>query len=123
MNSPTTSSGSDSPQARRTFADAVRFDAVVIVVALLVLGLALWWVSGCKSGSGADPLAHCTRLQRNTLAIGAPLILSSVVSAHSSARFGCGGPGAVGRTWQGAGWLLLMLMLVVLGMTAPVALL
>jgi hypothetical protein len=25
--------------------------------------------------------------------------------------------------WQGAGWFLLMLMLVVLGMTAPVALL
>ncbi len=123
MNSPTTSSGSDSPQARRTFADAVRFDAVVIVVALLVLGLALWWVSGCKSGSGADPLAHCTRLQRNTLAIGAPLILF------------LGGVGAFVRTfrawrargrwwiWQGAGWFLLMLMLVVLGMTAPVALL
>jgi hypothetical protein len=57
------------------------------------------------------------------LAIGAPLILF------------LGGVGAFVCTfrvwrargrwwiWQGAGWFLLMLMLVVLGMTAPVALL
>jgi hypothetical protein len=123
MNTPTMSSGSNSAEGRRTFADAARFAAVVVVVALLVLGLALWWVSGCKTGTGGDQLANCGKLQRNTLAIGAPLILF------------LGGIGAFVRTirvwrasgrwwiWQGAGWFLLALMLVVLTMTAPVALL
>jgi hypothetical protein len=117
------SSGSDSAEGRRTFAGAARFAAVVVVVALVVLGLALWWVSGCKTAAGADQLANCGRLQRNTLAIGAPLILF------------LGGVGAFVRTiqiwrasgrwwiWQGAGWFLLALMLVVLTMTGSAALL
>jgi hypothetical protein len=117
------SSGSDSAEGRRTFAGAARFAAVVVVVALVALGLALWWVSGCKTAAGADQLANCGRLQRNTLAIGAPLILF------------LGGVGAFVRTiqiwrasgrwwiWQGAGWFLLALMLVVLTMTGSAALL
>src|SRR5215211_6011244 len=75
MNTPTMSSGSGSAQARQTFSAAVRFAAVVVVIALVVLALTLWWVSGCKSGGGDNALANCGTLQRNTLAIGAPLIL------------------------------------------------
>jgi hypothetical protein len=116
------SSGSNSADARRTFAAAARFVAVFVAVALVVLGLALAWVSGCKSG-GDDPLAHCGAVQRNFLAIGPPLILL------------VGGAWAFVRTirvwraegrwwiWQGAGWFLLALMVVVLTMTAPTALL
>jgi hypothetical protein len=119
MNTPTTS-GPDPVESRRTFTAAARFAAVVVVMALVVLGLALWWVHGCKS-VGADPLANCGRLQRNTLAIGAPLILF------------LGAIGACVRTiqvwrargrwwiWQGAGWFLLALMLVVLFLTTPTA--
>ena len=117
------SSGSDSAEAKRTFAAAVRLTAVVVVVALIALGLGLLWVNGCKSGGGPDALAACGALQRNFLAIGAPVVLF------------LGGVAAFVRTiqvwrasgrwwvWQGAGWFMLALMLVVLFMTVPRALL
>ena len=122
MDTPTMSSGADGAQAKRTFAAAARFTAVVVAAALVVLGLALLWVNGCKSGGG-DALANCGPLQRNLLAIGSPLILLF------------GGVWAFVRTiqlwrargrwwiWQGAGWFMLVLMLVMLMMTAPAALL
>ena len=122
MDTPTMSSGADGEQRKRTFAAAARFAGVVVAVAALVLVLGLVWVNGCKSGTGDEALAHCSGIQRNVLGIGSPLILL------------LGGLGAFVRTyqvwrargrwwiWQGAGWFLLVLMLVVL-MTAPVALL
>jgi hypothetical protein len=117
------SSGSHGVEGRQTFAAAARFAAVVVIGALLVLGLAMWWVNGCKSGGGQDALADCGVVQRNFLALGAPVVLL------------LGGAWAFVRTirvwrargrwwiWQGAGWLLLGLMLVVLTMTVPRALL
>jgi hypothetical protein len=117
------SSGSGGEQRKRTVAAAARFAGVVVAVAALVLVLGLVWVNGCKSGTGEEALAHCGGIQRNVLGIGSPLILL------------LGGLGAFVRTyqvwrargrwwiWQGAGWFLLVLMLVVLMMTAPVALL
>jgi hypothetical protein len=107
---------------RRTFAAAVRFVGLVVAVAMLVLVLGLLWVSGCKSGTGDEALANCGAVQRNLVGIGSPLILL------------LGGLGAFVRTyqvwraggrwwiWQGSGWFLLVLMLVVLTMTVPVAL-
>ncbi len=121
MNTPTMS-GADRERSKRTFAAAARFTGLVVVLAVLVLGLGLVWVSGCKSGAGDQALAHCGHLQRNAVGIGSPLILL------------LGGIGAFVRTyrvwraggrwwiWQGAGWFLLVLMLVELTMTAPVAL-
>lgn len=121
MDTPTTSSGSRGPQAKRTFAGAARFTVADVAAALVVLGSALWWVSGCKSAGGVDTLAQCGMLQRNFLAIGAPLVLF------------LGGAWAFVRTiqvwrargrwwiWQGAGWFMLLLMLVFLMMTAPLA--
>lgn len=121
MNTPTMSS-TDPERAKRTFAAAARFTGLVVAVAFLVLGLGLLWVSGCKSGTGADVLAQCSRFQRNSVGIGSPLIML------------LGGVGAFARTyrvwraggrwwiWQGAGWFLLMLMLVELMVTAPLAL-
>ena len=109
-------------QGKRMFAAAVRFAGLVVAVAMLVLVLGLLWVNGCRSGSGDEALAHCGRVQRNLLGIGSPLILL------------LGGLGAFVRTyqvwrargrwwiWQGAGWFLMVLMLVVLTMTVPVAL-
>jgi hypothetical protein len=122
VNTPTMSSGAGGPEAKRTFARAARFTAVDVAAALVVLGLALWWVDGCKSGHGLDALSRCGALQRNFLAIGAPLVLF------------LGGVWAFVRTiqvwrargrwwiWQGAGWFMLLLMLVVLQMTVPIAL-
>jgi hypothetical protein len=117
------SSGSQSDEAKHTFAAAVRLTVVDVVVALVVLGLGLLWVNGCKSGGGPDALHACGALRRNFLAIGSPVVLF------------LGGLAAFVRTlqawranmrwwiWQGAGWFMLMLMLVVLVMTAPPALL
>jgi hypothetical protein len=120
MNTPTMSSGGDSSEARRTFAAAARFAGVVVVVALIVLGLALLWVDGCRSG-GADALVHCGTLRRGFLAAAPPLVLFlggawAFVQTIKVWR-------AEGRwwIWQGAGWFLLALMLVVLFMTAPQA--
>ena len=108
---------------RQTFAAAARFCGVVVATALVALLACLAWLSGCKSGTGEGSLAHCSGLQRNALAIGPALILA------------VGGIWAFVRTfqvwrarggwwiWQGAGWFLMLFMLVVLGMTAPVALL
>ena len=113
------SSGANSAEARRTFAAAARFTAVVVVLALVVLGLGLLWVSGCKSGAGADPLAACGALQRNFLGIGAPLtlFLGAVWAFVRTIRVWH----AQGRwwIWQGAGWFLLAVMLVTLVMTVP----
>jgi hypothetical protein len=122
MNTPTMSSGSHSEQAKRTFAAAVRFSGVIVAVAMLVLVLGLAWVSGCKSGTGEEALAQCGAVRRNLLGIGSPLILllgglGAFVHTYQAWR-------ARGRwwIWQGAGWFLLVLMLVVLTMTVPVAL-
>lgn len=115
--------GSDPRRDRKTFAAAARFTGIVVAISLVVLMVSLAWLSGCKSGSGEGALAHCSGLQRNTLAIGPPAVLA------------IGGVWAFVRTfrvwqarggwwiWQGAGWFLMVLMLVVLTMTTPVALL
>ncbi|HZN81030.1 MAG TPA: hypothetical protein VFC01_15295 [Mycobacterium sp.] len=122
MNTPTMSSGSHGEQAKRTFTAALRFAGVIVAVAMLVLALGLLWVSGCKSGTGDEALAQCGGVQRNLLGIGSPLILllgglAAFVRTYQIWR-------ACGRwwIWQGAGWFLLVLMLVVLTMTVPVAL-
>jgi hypothetical protein len=114
---------SDPQRDRATFAAAVKFAGVFIAVALMVFFASLVWVSTCKTGTGEGALEHCSALQRNLLAIGPAVILF------------VGGVGAFVRTiqvwrarggwwiWQGAGWFLLVLMLLVLGMSAPYALL
>jgi hypothetical protein len=96
---------------------AVRFGLVVAVVGVAFLVFAALWVSTC-GGATADTAA-CGVPQRALLAVGAPIILLA------------GGLRAFFRTyqawrnretwwaWQGAGWLLLTLMLVVLTMSMP----
>jgi hypothetical protein len=108
---------------RATYAAAVKLVAVFVAIALLILLGAIAWLSGCKTGTGHGELDNCSALQRNTLAVGPAVVLF------------IGGVWAFVRTiqvwrarggwwiWQGAGWFLLVLMLVVLSMTAPMALL
>jgi hypothetical protein len=96
---------------------AVRFAVVVAVLALGFLVIAALWVSTCD-GATADTAA-CGVLQRTLLAVGAPVILL------------IGGLRAFVRTyqtwrnhetwwaWQGAGWFLFTLMLLVLTMSTP----
>ncbi len=97
--------------------DAVRFGALVAVLSVGFLVVASIWVSTC-GGASADTVA-CGAPQRSLLALGAPVILFA------------GGVRAFVRTyqtwrayetwwaWQGAGWFLLTMMLVVLTMSLP----
>jgi hypothetical protein len=97
--------------------EAVRFCVVMAVLGLAFLVVAVAWVSTCD-GATADTAA-CGVPQRALLAVGAPVILL------------IGGLRAFVRTyqtwrnhetwwaWQGAGWFLCTLMLLVLTMSMP----
>ena len=96
---------------------AVRFGLVVALAGAAFLVFAALWVSTCH-GATADSIA-CGVPQRTLLAVGAPAILL------------IGGGWAFVRTyqtrrnresrwaWQGAGWVLFTLMLLVLAMGMP----
>lgn len=97
--------------------DALRFALVAAVVAAGFLAVAAVWVSTC-SGSVADALA-CGAPQRTMLAMGAPAILllgglRAFVRAYQNWR-----RDEASWTWQGAGWILLTLMLLVLTTSMP----
>ena len=97
--------------------EAVRFGLVVAVLGVAFLVVAAVWISTCD-GATADTVA-CGAPQRTLLALGAPVILL------------IGGLRAFVRTyqtwkrhetlwaWQGAGWFLMTLMLLVLTMSLP----
>jgi hypothetical protein len=97
--------------------EAVRFGLLVAVMGVAFLVVAAVWVSTCD-GATIDTAA-CGAPQRTLLALGAPVILL------------IGGLRAFFRTyqtwkrhetwwaWQGAGWFLMTLMLLVLTMTMP----
>ena len=99
---------------------AIRFAVLAATVGIGFLILAALWVSTCP-GTGVDTVA-CGAPQRTMLALGAPLILLA------------GGIWAFLRTyrvwkasgtwwgWHGAGWFLLTLMVVALGLgVSPIA--
>ncbi len=96
--------------------DAVRFGALVSSAAIVFLVMAAVWIRTC---SGEDTVA-CGAPERTLLAFGAPAILlfgglRAFVRTYQEWRSE--------RTWwgwQGAGWFLLTLMLVVLMMSTPV---
>ena len=97
--------------------DAVRFSVGVAVAAVVFLVIAAVWVSTC-GGDTADTAA-CGTPQRTLLAIGAPVILllggiRAFVRTYRAWRHrGTWWP------WQGAGWFLMISMLLVLTMSLP----
>ena len=97
--------------------DAVRFGLGVAAVGVAFLVVAAVWVSTC-GGATADTLA-CGAPQRTLLAIGAPVILliggvRAFVRTYQTWR-----KQEIWWAWQGAGWFLLTLMLLVLTMSMP----
>jgi hypothetical protein len=101
------------------FRSAARFAITAAAAGVGFLVLAALWASTCAGATAIDTAA-CGTPQRTLLALGAPVILLA------------GGIWAFVRTyqvwrergtwwgWQGAGWFLLMLMLLTLTMGAPV---
>ncbi|ORV98789.1 hypothetical protein [Mycobacterium kyorinense] len=119
MQKPRQRSGGDHlGQEDRDVASAVRFAVLTAVAGVAFLIVAALWVSTCNGVMAVDTVA-CGVPQRTLLAFGAPAILLA------------GGLWAFLRTyriwrdegtwwaWQGAGWFLLMLMLLTLTMGAP----
>jgi hypothetical protein len=95
----------------------MRFALVVVVVAVGFLVTAALWVSTC-AGATADAAA-CGAPQRTLLAIGAPIILligglRSFVRTYQSWR-----SHQTSWAWQGAGWFLFTLMLLMLATSMP----
>ena len=97
---------------------AIRFALLTAVAAIAFLVVAALWVSTCDGPTAIDTAA-CGTVERTLLALGSPMILL------------IGGLWAFVRTyrvwrdhgiwwaWQGAGWFLFTLMLVVLTMALP----
>lgn len=97
--------------------DAVRLGLGFAVAGVVFLVFAAVWVSTCD-GATADTLA-CGVPQRTLLAIGAPVILLiggllAFVRTYQAWR-----KEETWWAWQGAGWFLLTLMLLVLTMSMP----
>ena len=97
--------------------DAVRFGAIVAAVGIAFLVTAAVWVSTC-TGATADTVA-CGVPQRTLLAIGAPVILligglRAFVRTYQTWR-----KHETWWAWQGVGWFLLTMMLLVLTMSMP----
>lgn len=96
---------------------AVRLAVVVAALSGCFLITAALWVSTC-SGATADTAA-CGAPQRTLLAIGAPVILligglRAFVRTYQTWR-----DHETWWAWQGAGWFLFTLMLLVLTMSMP----
>lgn len=97
--------------------DAVRFGLGIAAVGVAFLVAAAVWISTCN-GAVADTVA-CGAPQRTLLAFGAPAILflgglRSFVRTYQTWR-----KQETWWAWQGAGWFLMTLMLLVLTMSMP----
>jgi uncharacterized membrane protein len=96
---------------------AVRFGSIVAVASMAFLVFAALWLSTCH-GATADAAA-CGVPQRTLLSVGAPLILLvgavwAFVRTYQAWR-----NRETWWAWQGAGWVLFTLMLVVVAMSMP----
>jgi hypothetical protein len=97
--------------------EALRFTLAVAVAGAAFLAVAAVWVSTC-SGAVADAVA-CGVPQRTALALGAPAILllgavRAFVRTYQHWR-----RNETSWAWQGSGWFLLTLMLLVLTSSLP----
>lgn len=98
---------------------AIRFAVLAAVAGLAFVVVAAVWASTCTGAMAIDTVA-CGAPQRTILAFGAPVILLAAgcwafVRTYRIWR-DCG----TWWAWQGAGWFLLMLMLLTLTMGAPI---
>ncbi|MGE2691093.1 hypothetical protein [Mycolicibacterium pulveris] len=97
--------------------DAVRFTVLVGVAGIAFLVTAAVWVSTC-SGATADTVA-CGAPQRALLALGAPgILLLGALRAFFRTYQGWRKRESF-WAWQGAGWILLTLTLIVVAMSMP----
>lgn len=97
--------------------DAVRFVLGIAVTGAVVLLAAVVWVSTCR-GATAD-LVACGPPQRMLLALAAPGVLLAGGVRAFVRGFSVWRKGRPSWAWHGAGWVLLLLMLLVLTTSLP----
>jgi hypothetical protein len=97
---------------------AVRFAVLAAVAGVTFLIVAALWASTCRGAMALDTVA-CGSLQRTILALGAPLILLAAGCWAFLRTYQVWRDHGTWWAWQGAGWFLLMLMLLTLTMGAP----
>jgi hypothetical protein len=97
---------------------AVRFAVLAAVGGLAFLVVAALWASTCKGAMAIDTVA-CGAPQLTILALGAPVILFAAGCRAFLRTYRIWRDGGTWWAWQGAGWFLLMLMLITLTMGAP----
>jgi uncharacterized membrane protein len=97
---------------------AVRFAVLAAAAGVTFLIVAALWASTCKGAMALDTVA-CGTTQRTILALGAPLILLAAGCWAFLRTYRVWRDHGTWWAWQGAGWFLLMLMLLTLTMGAP----
>ncbi|MGA8543688.1 MAG: hypothetical protein WB785_00315 [Mycobacterium sp.] len=97
---------------------AARFAVLAAIAGLAFLVVAALWASTCKGAMAIDTVA-CGAPQLTILAVGAPLILFGAGCRAFLRTYRIWRDGGIWWAWQGAGWFLLMLMLVTLTMGLP----
>lgn len=97
---------------------AVRFAVLAAIAGLAFLVVAALWASTCKGAMAKDTVA-CGAAQLTILAFGAPLILFAAGCRAFLRTYRIWRDHGTWWAWQGAGWFLLMLMLVTLTMGVP----
>jgi hypothetical protein len=97
---------------------AIRFAVVAAVAGVTFVIVAALWTSTCRGAMAIDTVA-CGAPQRTVLALGAPLILLAAGCWAFLRTYRVWRDHGTWWAWQGAGWFLLMLMLVTLTMGAP----
>ncbi|MGO9382953.1 MAG: hypothetical protein ACLP4W_12890 [Mycobacterium sp.] len=99
---------------------AIRFAVLAAVAGVAFFILAALWVSTCP-GVGVDTVA-CGAPQRTLLALGSPLILFAAGVWAFLRTYRVWKVGGTWWGWHGAGWFLLTLMVVTLGLgVGPIA--
>jgi hypothetical protein len=107
-------------QDDREVGAAIRFAVLAAVVGVGFVVMAALWVSTCP-GPGVDTVA-CGAPQRAMLACGGPLILFAGGLWAFLRTYRVWKASGVWWGWHGAGWFLLTLMVVTLGLgVSPIA--
>jgi hypothetical protein len=98
---------------------AIRFAVLAAIAGLAFVVVAAVWASTCTGAMAIDTVA-CGAPQRTILAFGAPVILLAAGCWAFVRTYRIWRDYGTWWAWQGAGWFLLMLMLVTLTMGAPI---
>ena len=99
---------------------AVRYAVLAAAAGIGYLIVAALWDSTCKGAMSVDTAA-CGAPQLTVLAFGGPLILFAAGVWAFVRTYRVWRDQGTWWAWQGAGWLLMVLMFVTLTMGAPIA--